>query len=42
MNLTDQTVSGTNEVSLQDSLNASLLKLKVTMGANTVAPEDMN
>lgn len=40
MNLTEQTVSGTNEVSLQDSLNASLFKLKVTMGANTVAPED--
>lgn len=38
MNLTEQTVSGTNQVSLQDSLNASLMKLKVTMGANTVAP----
>ncbi len=40
MNLTEQTVSGTNQVSLQDSLNASLMKLKVTMGANTVAPEE--
>lgn len=42
MNLTEQTVSGTNQVSLQDSLNASLMKLKVTMGANTVAPEESN
>ncbi len=40
MNLTEQTVSGTNQVSLTDSLNASLMKLKVTMGANTVAPEE--
>lgn len=40
MNLTEQTVSGTNQVSLQDSLNASLLKLKVTMVANSTAPTD--
>ena len=40
MNLTEQTVSGINEVSLQDSLNASLMKLKVTMGANAAAPEE--
>lgn len=40
MNLTEQTVSGTNEVSLQDSLNAALLRLKVTAGADTVAPEN--
>lgn len=40
MNLTDLTVSGTNEISLQNSLNASLLELKVTMGANSVAPQD--
>lgn len=40
MNLTEQTVSGTNQVSLQDSLNAALLKLKVTMGANSVAPTE--
>lgn len=39
MNLTEQTVSGTNEVYLQDSLNASLLKLKVMMGTNTTVPE---
>lgn len=39
MNLTEQTVSGTNEVCLHDSLNASLMKLKVTMGANTTQPE---
>lgn len=40
MNLTEQTVSGTNQVSLQDSLNASLMKLKITMGADTVAPAE--
>ena len=40
MNLTDQTVSGTNQVSLQNSLNASLMKLKVTTSANTTAPTD--
>lgn len=40
MNLTEQTVSGTNQVSLQDSLNASLMKLKITMGANVTQPAD--
>ena len=40
MNLTEQTVSGTNQVSLQDSLNASLMKLKITMGANVTQPND--
>lgn len=40
MNLTDLTVSGTNEISLQNSLNAALLELKVTMSANSVAPQD--
>jgi len=38
MNLTDQIVSGIDEINLQNSLNAALLELKVTMGANTVAP----
>lgn len=40
MNLTEQTVSGSNEINLQDSLNASLMKLKVTIGANTVVPDE--
>lgn len=40
MNLTDLTVSGTNEVSLQNSLNAALLKLKVTLSATSKAPTD--
>lgn len=40
MNLTEQTVSGSNEINLQDSLNASLMKLKVTMSANTVVPDE--
>lgn len=40
MNLTEQTVSGTNQVSLQDSLNASLMRLKITMGANVAQPAD--
>ena len=31
MNLTEQTVSGTNEVIIQDALNASLFKLKLSM-----------
>lgn len=38
MDLTDQTVSNTNEICIQDSLNASLMKLKVKMGATSVAP----
>lgn len=38
MDLTDQTVSGANEICLTDSLNASLLKLNVKMGATTVTP----
>lgn len=39
MDLTDQTVSSTNEICIQDSLNASLMKLKVKMGATSVAPD---
>ena len=38
MNLTEQTVSGTNEVTIQDALNASLFRLKLIMKYNTVAP----
>lgn len=38
MNLTEQTVSGNNQISLQDSLNAALLKIKVAMTASTIAP----
>jgi len=38
MNLTEQTVSEVNEISLTDSLNASLMKLKVTMVAESNAP----
>lgn len=38
MNLTEQTVSAVNEVNLTDSLNASLMRLKVTMGAESSAP----
>lgn len=40
MNLTEQTVSGINQVSLQDSLNASLMKFKITMGENVTQPYD--
>lgn len=40
MNLTDQKVSGTNEVSLQDSLNAAALGIKIKMGATTTAPSE--
>lgn len=39
MNLTNQKVSGINEISLQDSLNAAALGLKIKVGADTVAPE---
>lgn len=38
MDLTDQIVSGTNEISLQDSLDAALLEIKVKMVTSTVAP----
>ena len=38
MNLTDQKVSGVDEISLQDSLNAAVLGIKIKMGATTVAP----
>ncbi len=38
MDLIDQTVSGTNEIYLTDSLNTSLLKLKVKTTADTVVP----
>lgn len=38
MNLTEQTVSGTNEVTIQDALNASLFRLKLIMKDTTVAP----
>ena len=38
MDLTDQTISGTNEICLNDSINTSLLKLKVKMTADTVIP----
>lgn len=40
MDLTNQKVSGTNSVSLQDSLNAAALGLKIKAGANVVAPQD--
>lgn len=40
MDLTNQKVSGTNFVSLQDSLNAAALGLKIKAGANVVAPQD--
>ena len=38
MNLTEQTVSGTNEVTIQDALNVSLFRLKLIMKDTTVAP----
>lgn len=38
MNLTEQTINEINEINLQDALNASLLKLKVTVNESTVAP----
>ncbi len=38
MNLTEQTVSEVNEIRLTDSLNASLMRLKVTIGAETNVP----
>ena len=40
MDLTNQKVSGTNSISLQDSLNAAALGLKIKAGANVVAPQD--
>lgn len=40
MNLTNQSVSGTNEISLQDSLNAAALGIKIKMGATSVAPNE--
>ena len=39
MNLTDLKISGVNEISLTDSLNAALLGIKIKMGAQSVAPE---
>lgn len=38
MNLTEQTVSGTNEVIIQDALNASVFRLKLIMKDDTVMP----
>lgn len=40
MNLTDQTVNGTNEIHLTDSLNASLLEVKVSLGETSVIPSE--
>ena len=40
MDLTNQTMSNTNEICIQDSLNASLMKLKVKAGATTLAPSN--
>lgn len=39
MDLTNQKVSGTNVVNLQDSLNAAVLSLKIKLGATSVVPE---
>lgn len=39
MNLTDQKVSGINEINLQDSLNAAVLGLKIKVGIDTIEPE---
>lgn len=40
MSLTEQTISGANEISLTDSLNASLMKLKVTLGASATQTKE--
>lgn len=40
MDLTNQKVTGLNSVSVQDSLNAALLEIKITAGASVVAPQD--
>lgn len=40
MDLTNQKVTGLNSVSVQDSLNAALLEIKITAGADVVAPQD--
>lgn len=39
MDLTNQKVSGINEINLQDSLNAAVLEMKIKVGEDTVAPE---
>jgi len=38
MNLQNQTVTGTDQVTVQDSLNAALLELLINLRANSVAP----
>ena len=38
MNLTDQTVTGQNEIIIQNALSASLFRLNLEMKSNTVAP----
>ncbi|MBQ6282304.1 MAG: hypothetical protein IJK66_02055 [Bacilli bacterium] len=38
MNLTDQTVTGQNEIIIQNALSASLFRLNLKMKSNTVAP----
>ena len=38
MNLTDQTVTGQNEITIQNALSASLFRLNLEMKSNTVAP----
>ena len=40
MNLEDSKVSGVNEITVSDSLDAPLLKIKVKMNGTTVIPED--
>lgn len=39
MNVEEQTVSGTNEIIIQDALNASLFKIKLKMIEGTAAPD---
>lgn len=39
MNLTEQTINGTNIISVPDALNAALLRFKATTNENTIAPE---
>ena len=39
MDLTNQKITGLDSVSVQDSLNAALLEIKITAGASVVAPQ---
>lgn len=39
MNLTEQTVNSTNQVNVTDSLNSSLMELKIKKTGTTIAPE---